>query len=462
MAKRTRFAAILCKAESVAGTFAAPSTTTDGILVERPTLRINNEVVDTQEVSGSLDALAPIVGGAKCEISFPVYFKGGGIPGVAPEWGKVAKACGLAEVVTLQTISGTGIALADAVTITDSGNGLAALTVGTAAHLTSAAGQTGEFVVTASAAGSLTISRTDAGAAFIAETAGSTFTLRYGVAAATAAAGSTTGFTAAAPWAATLNLYRGMPALLSGNPATPEYVILNAYSAARVAAITKTMGGALTTSTKASIPANVRYQPTSADAPATSFEMYRDGLRWRFRGGVGDLSIEKMAGNVWRMNVRITALYEAKADASVPTPTYDATRAGIWRGSRFAIDRATCGVSRVTVSLNNQMGYPDNPNDPEGFDPPQITDRNVRVTANPQATSVATRDLMSKLRAGTDIMIDAQILGASARNPGQRGALTMPAVTLTNDDDGDASGFVTEELQGKPSERDAGFMLAIW
>ncbi|TXL72557.1 hypothetical protein FHP25_25000 [Vineibacter terrae] len=462
MAKRSRFAAILAKQESVPGTFVAPSTTTDGILVERPTLRINNQVVDTAEVSGSLDSLAPIVGGAQCEISFPLYVKGSGVPGVAPEWGKVAKACGLAEVVTLQTITGSTIALSTATRITDSGAGLAGLTVGTPFHLVTAAGQKGEGIVTVSAAGQIDFTRLDAGPAFAAEVAGATFTIRYGVAAVAATAGSVTGLTAQAPWGNTAQQYRGMPVLLSGNPAAPEYVVASDYSAARVAAITKTMGSALDVTTKAGIAANVRYQPTSADAPAHSWEMYRDGLRWRFRGGVGDLSIEQTAANVWRFNVRITALFEGRADAAMPTPTYDATRAGVWRASRFAIDRLPTGISRMTVALNNQLAYPDDPNDTEGFGPPQIVDRNIRFTANPLATSVATRDLMSKLRGGQDIMVDAQLLGAGASKPGNRAALTMPAVTLTANDDGDSNGFVSEELQGKPSERDAGFMLTLW
>lgn len=462
MAKRTRFAAILCKQEVTPGVFVAPSTSTDGILVERPTLRINNQVVDTAEVSGSLDSLAPIPGGAQCEISFPFFVKGAGTPGVAPEWSKVAKACGLAEVVTLQTISGTTIALANPTRISDSGNGLAALTVGTPFHLVSPTGQKGECIVTVSAAGQVDFVRLDAGPAFVAEAAGATFVVRYGVPAVAVTAGSTTGFTAQAPWGNTAQQYRGLPVLASGNPVAPEYVVVSDYSAARLAAITKLMGAALDVTTKVGIPANVRYQPTSIDAPSHSFEMYRDGLRWRFRGGIGDVSVEMMAAQVWRFNVRITALFESRTDAAVPQSNYDGTRAGTWRNSRFAIDRQTCSVSRVTIALNMQMGYPDNPNDAEGFDPPQHTDRNVRFTANPYATAVATRDLMSKLRLGQDIMVDAQLLGGNARNPGQRIAITMPAVTLTNDDDGDNNGFVSEELQGKPSERDAGFMLTIW
>ena len=450
---RTRNAAVTCKIESTPGVFSAPNTTTDGVLIERPRIMYGTQNTQTDEVTGSLDPEAPIVGGMQCTIDFPFYIKGGVTPGVAPEWGKIARICGWGEVATLQTISGTGIALGDAVTITDSGNGLAALTVGTVAHLTTPLGQTGEFVVTASAAGSLTIARTDGGT-FVAETAGATFTIRYGVAAATATAGTTISFTGAAPMAATANLYRGMPVLLSGNPATPEYVVINAYSAARLAEITKLMGSALTTSTKASIPANVRYQPTSSSIPAGSIEVYMDGIRRRFRGCRGSLRLEAMAGGAWKGTVSLRGLFESRTDTAMITPTYDATRPGIWRASRFAIDRATCGLRQLGLNVEGQIEFPGNPNDTEGFDPPEITARSgVTVTGNPYETLVATRDLLSKLRAGTDILVDAQMKGNTAANPGQRLALTVPTARITRDDPDSDGNLAVESRRVLPRRR---------
>lgn len=462
MPLRTRNAAVTFKIEGTPGTFDAPNTTTDGILVERPTIRYDVQETQTDEVTGSLDPEAPIIGGTQCQIDFSFYLKGSGTPGVAPEWGKIARACGLAETVTLTTLSASTFALTNATTITDSANGLAALTVGSHLHLTTQNGQVGEAIVTASAAGSLTISRLDSGAAFVAETAAATWVIRYGIAGVAATAGSATGFTAQAPWAATLNLYRGMPVLLSTNPATPEFVIANAYSAARLAAITKTMSPVLDNTTKVSIPPNVRYQPTSSSIPTGSLEVYMDGLRRRFRGCCGNLRFEMTAGGAWKAMASLRGLFESKTDTAMIAPSYNGTRPPIWRASRFAFDRVTAGLRTMSLDLGNQMQMPGDPNDAEGFTYPLITRRQVGITADPYETLVATRDLLAKMRASTDVMVDAQLKGNAGINPGQRMALTVPTATIRRADPSQDGDLATESIEAFCKGADSGFMLVAW
>lgn len=464
MALRTRFAAVTAKIESTPGTFDAPSGSTDGILVERPTYRLDPQNTQTEEVTGSLDPSAPIVGGMQCQIDFSFYVKGSGTPGVAPNFGKILKACGLAETVTLNTISGTGIAVADSNTITDSGNGFGPLTVGTVIYISgfSTAANNGEFIVTVTAAGSIDVTKLDGSApGLTAEAAGATISIRYGVAAVAATAGITTGFTAQSPWAGTLQLYRGMPVWLSGNPATPDLTVINDYTAARVARIVKTMGSALTTSTKVSIPANVRYQPTSASLPKASLEVYLDGLRWRFQGCVGTARLECAAGGPWKVTVSMRGLFVTKTDTAVATPTYDGTRPGIWRASRFAIDRVTAGLRNYSLDMQNAIEFAGNPNATEGFDSPDIVARNIMMRADPYTTLVATRDLFDKVRTSTNVMVDAALLGNSGVTAGNRAHLLNPDVALLRDDPGNDGNFSTEAIEGFCNGADAGFMLAL-
>ncbi|HJQ60816.1 MAG TPA: hypothetical protein VJ890_28185 [Vineibacter sp.] len=465
---RTRNAALLVKIESTPGTFDAPNTTTDGILIERPRIGYGPQLVQTDEVTGSLDSEAPIVGGMQATLQFPFYLKGGVLPGVAPEWGKLARICGLAEVATVQTISGTGIAVADNNTITDSGNQFGPLTVGThifVGGFSNAANANKELIVTVSAAGSIDVTNPDGSAANLAaESAGATITIRYGVAGTLATAGTTISATLQAPFAATAQLYRGMPVLLSGNPATPEFVVCNDYTVGRLLTITKLMGAALTTSTRASIPANVRYQPVSTGIPAGSVEVYMDGLRRRFRGCRGMLSLQMDAGGAWRGNVTLRGLAvdPPKADAAMVTPTYDATRPGIWRASRFAIDRIANGLESSGIEVGSRVEFPADPNDPEGFTVPEITQRQVTGTANPYETLVATRNLLATLRSGSNVLIDGQIKGNAAANAGGRLAFTIPTAILTNADPDDARGFSVEQLNWFCRGADSGFQLAIW
>lgn len=95
---RSRNGVILIKNETTSGTDAAP-TTTNAILVENPRLSFDPGLIETNELTGSLDPRAPIPGGLKASLTFDTYIKGSGSAGTAPEFGDLFKACGFEEVV---------------------------------------------------------------------------------------------------------------------------------------------------------------------------------------------------------------------------------------------------------------------------------------------------------------------------------------------------------------------------
>ncbi|XKH37561.1 hypothetical protein ACIU1J_19615 [Azospirillum doebereinerae] len=104
MALRSKNAALLAKIETTEGTDAAPAAGSDAVLVENPQISFNPTIVQTNEVTGSLDSRGPIAGGMTVQITFDVLLKGSGTAGTAPEWGKLLKAAGWAEVVTAAAV----------------------------------------------------------------------------------------------------------------------------------------------------------------------------------------------------------------------------------------------------------------------------------------------------------------------------------------------------------------------
>ncbi len=72
MALRTRNAVLLAKIEPTEGQDAAPSASTDAVLVENPQINFNPNLIETDEVTGSLDGAGPIVGGMTAEVTFDV------------------------------------------------------------------------------------------------------------------------------------------------------------------------------------------------------------------------------------------------------------------------------------------------------------------------------------------------------------------------------------------------------
>jgi hypothetical protein len=462
---RAQNAAMLLKLESSEGVFNTPSSSTDGILVENPDVSYNPQNVETDEVTGSLDSRGPIVGGMQCSITFDVYLKGNGNPGVAPEWDEAMQVSSWAPVATKTDITGTTFAVTGAANITDSGSGMAALTIGTVLYTSGFvnAANNGEFLVSASAAGSITLTKLDGSApALVNEVAGPTVTLRRGIAGVAATAGATTGFTAQAPWGNTDQIYRGMPVLLSGNPATAAWSVIADYLATRVALITDLMGVALSASTKLSIPANVLYKPISSAIPSGSIEFYLDGVKYQFAGCRGSVRFSCPAGGACKASFSLTGMYINKLDAAVPAVTYDGTRPGIWRASKFLLNRLATALKTLNLDTGAQTQYPADPNQSEGFSSPQITGRSMSGDMDPYATLIATRDIMAAFRAGVQAIINAVLIGGNASNPGQRISVLVPKAQYTSYKPGKDGKLATEQVGFFPFGQDAGAYICIY
>jgi hypothetical protein len=104
MAKLVRREVILAKVESTYNTDAAPSGTTDAILVEN--LSWSNEglrLAERAAVRPSIGTLQQIYAGSLMQVSFDVELKGSGTAGDAPEIAPLLRACGLAETVVAGT-----------------------------------------------------------------------------------------------------------------------------------------------------------------------------------------------------------------------------------------------------------------------------------------------------------------------------------------------------------------------
>jgi hypothetical protein len=69
-------------------------------------------IVQTDEVTGSLDGRGPIVGGMTHDIGFDIYLKGSGAAGVAPDFDDVMQACAWASVLTAAPVPAAPEALA--------------------------------------------------------------------------------------------------------------------------------------------------------------------------------------------------------------------------------------------------------------------------------------------------------------------------------------------------------------
>lgn len=97
----------LAKVESPEGTDASPTVGSDAYVCEGAVVDPNISVINTNEISDSLDIKAPVAGGASPTYVCGVNLKGSGAAGTKPEWGVLLRGCGMAQTITASAITGT-------------------------------------------------------------------------------------------------------------------------------------------------------------------------------------------------------------------------------------------------------------------------------------------------------------------------------------------------------------------
>src|SRR5690606_16044538 len=95
---RTRNQLLLAKVQADADIEATPDPSTDAVKVRFPIgFAPNLQQLETDFVTGSLSNSPPIVGGGNAGMSPRTYLKGAGTAGQAPDWGVLARGCGMSE-----------------------------------------------------------------------------------------------------------------------------------------------------------------------------------------------------------------------------------------------------------------------------------------------------------------------------------------------------------------------------
>lgn len=273
-----------------------------------------------------------------------------------------------------------------------------------------------------------------------------------------AAGGSTTSAVLGASAVGTAQLYRGMPILLTGAQAGTSFIA--DYSAAKLALLTDTFGGALVATTNYQIPLNVRYGQASTSIASVTVYVYMDGVLYKLVGCRGSWSLAVETGGIGRLTFRFDGMYVSKTDAAVATPVYDneAVRPPVVRGGAMTVNKLAAAIANLSLDSGNTLTMPPNPNAAEGFDPPEITARNMTGSINPLENLTATNDWMGDFRAGTKRILHER-WGTVA---GNRFGITIPAGLYTAQNPADRDGLMAVDLPFEATGRDSGVFLTQW
>lgn len=282
------------------------------------------------------------------------------------------------------------------------------------------------------------------------------------VAAEAATAGDETTVTGGTGFAATAQLYRGMPLLLSGNPAAGAVTFVTDYTAGKVFTLADSYDTPLDINTDLQIPANVLYRPVSSAIPCATVWLYVDGIVWKLQDWRGTMSLAIEAGGIGRFTFNGTGLFTAHADAAVPAATLVSTRPPVWKDptgqGSMLLDRERVALRTFSLSNGNALAYPENPNAAEGFDGGQITGRNLTGSVDPLEGLVATSNRFADFRTGTKKTMNVR-LGATA---GNRFGVTIPSALHAGYRPGNRNGLAIEQIEFEATGQDAGAFICSY
>jgi hypothetical protein len=270
---------------------------------------------------------------------------------------------------------------------------------------------------------------------------------------------STTSFTlATTPFAATAQLYRGMPLLLSGVVAATTGI--TDYTAARVATIGSTLSAIPTTTTLAQIPINVLYGPTSDETVfrTCTLYFYADGLLWAFTGCSGTWGLDLTSGEIGYVTVEMQGQFSAVSAAALPAgwATVSRPTPPRWVAGASQLNRLSSQIKALSLQAGVRVVLPDDPEAAEGYGPGVPIERDSTGTIDPYMNTANQVALMTNFRTGVNMPLMI-IVGSTA---GNRFLITAPSARAVAFNPGARDGLGTNQISLQLDGADSDLFLA--
>lgn len=243
-----------------------------------------------------------------------------------------------------------------------------------------------------------------------------------------AASGTAVTATLAAPFAATADLYYGMPITLSVNPTVTRTVLITNYTAGRVARMSRTFTPALDNTTLAQIPINnlLELSDTSADWPTLTIYAYQAGQLYIGTGCVVVAPrIRLTAGGAAMLEFGVMGILADASPAETTLPAGAATvsrpQPPVWRNGECQLGLSTTTrdvvrAAEAVFNLGSGAILPPNPENANGFDVAHLMTRAVSAEISFMANSTAAPGRVTALRAGDSSIMFSAIMGSTAGN----------------------------------------------
>ena len=140
-----------------------------------------------------------------------------------------------------------------------------------------------------------------------------------------------------------------------------------------------------------------RTEAPGSNVKTLTMGVYADGMRWLLAGAAGTFQLVCPTGRVATFNFTFSGIWSSTTDVTILSPTYEtalplryASSTTTWNSVALCLENLTLDAGGTVVQIECGNGV-------SGYDYFMVSDRNVRVTGNPETKLVASQPRYTNL-----------------------------------------------------------------
>ena len=187
-----------------------------------------------------------------------------------------------------------------------------------------------------------------------------------------------------------------------------------------------------------------RTEVPGSNVKTATIAAFVDGVRRQIYGAVGNARFVLPTGRMGRIEFDFQGVYSDEADVAIPSsinyvntlPLRVSGGATSWASSNICLESATIDLGNVITARECSTSA-------AGIDSFVITDRNIRVTGNPESKLIATQNRYGQFRDATEGILSFTIAGPTTSTV----VFSMPKAQIVAKPMGDRNGIMIDQIE---------------
>ena len=187
-----------------------------------------------------------------------------------------------------------------------------------------------------------------------------------------------------------------------------------------------------------------RTEVPGSNVKTATIAAFIDGVRRQIYGAVGNARFILPTGRMGRIEFDFQGVYSDESDVAIPSsinyvntlPLRVAGGATSWASSNICLESATIDLGNVITARECSTSA-------AGIDSFVITDRNIRVTGNPESKLIATQNRYGQFRDATEGILSFTIAGPTTSTV----VFSMPKAQIVGKPMGDRNGIMIDQIE---------------